>query len=42
MSKIESFEKLVSDEQPLIFCLQEPKMKKQNQIKTESVKNCTL
>ena len=42
MSKIVSFEKLISDEQPSLFCLQETKMKKPNQIKTESIKNFTL
>ena len=42
MSKINSFEKLLKDEHPSIFCLQETKLKKPNQIKTESAKNFTM
>ena len=42
MSKIQSFEKLLNDENPTIFCLQETKIKKPNQIKTETSKNFTL
>ena len=38
MSKIDSFEKLLCDEQPSVFCIQESKLKKANQIKTESTK----
>ena len=42
MSKIQSFEKLLNDENPSIFCLQETKIKKPNQIKTETSKNFTF
>ena len=37
-SKIESFEKLLLDEAPSIVCVQESKIRKPNQIKTESSK----
>ena len=42
MSKIDSFEKLLSDEQPSIFCIQETKNKKSNKIRTESSKSFTI
>ena len=42
MSKIDSFEKLLVDENPLVFCIQETKLKKPNQIKTNSSKNFTI
>ena len=42
MSKIESFEKLLRDKQPSVFCLQETKLKKPNKIKTESSKHFTI
>ena len=42
MSKINSFEKLLCEEQPSIFCVQETKLKKANRIKTESTKKFTI
>ena len=42
MSKMDSFEKLLVDEQPSIFCIQETKLKKENRIKTESTKKFTI
>ena len=42
MSKIYSFEKLLVDENPSVFCIQETKLKKPNQIKTNSSKNFTI
>ena len=41
MSKMESFDKLLSDENPTIFCIQETKLKRPNQNKTETLKNYT-
>ena len=35
MRKLESFEKLLEDENPSVFCIQETKLKKANQIKTD-------
>ena len=42
MSKIKSFEKVLIDENPSVFCLQETKLKKPNQIRTDSTRNYTL
>ena len=42
MSKIDSFEKLLSDEQPSIFCIQETKNKRANKLKTDSTKMFTI
>ena len=42
LSKLESFEKLLVDEEPSIFSLQETKLSKPNQIKTESSRNYTI
>ena len=42
LCKIESFEKLLNDEEPSVFCLQETKLKKPNKIKTESAKKFTI
>ena len=42
LSKLDSFEKLLVDEEPSIFSLQETKLRKSNQIKTESVRNYTI
>ena len=42
MCKLESFEKLLRDEQPSVFCVQETKLKKANKIKTESSKKFTI
>ena len=42
MSKIQSFHKLLNDENPTIFYLQETKIKKMNQIKTDSSRNFTI
>ena len=42
MSKIESFEKLMKDVQPSVFCVQETKLRKPNKIKTESTKGFTM
>ena len=42
MCKLDSFEKLLCDEQPSVFCVQETKMKKSNEIKTESSKKFTI
>ena len=42
MSKINSFENLLNKENPSIFCLQETKIKKSNQIKTDSSRRFTL
>ena len=42
LNKLESFEKLLVDEVPSIFSLQETKASKPNQIKTESVRNYTV
>jgi hypothetical protein len=39
---LDSFEKLLVDEEPSIFSLQETKLRKSNQIKTESVRNYTI
>ena len=39
MSKIDSFEKLLIDKNPSVFCIQETKLKKPNQIKTNSSRN---
>ena len=41
-SKLDSFEKLLCDEDPSVFCVQETKLKKSNQIKTESTKKFTI
>ena len=41
LSKLRSFEKLLEDENPTVFCLQETKIRKPNQI-TQSCKNFTL
>jgi exonuclease III len=41
-SKLDSFENLLVKENPSIFCLQETKMKRPNQIKTSSAKNYTM
>ena len=42
MSKIYSFEKMINDENPSVFCLQETKIKKPNQIKIDSSKKFTF
>ena len=42
MSKLESFEKLLNKENPSVFCIQETKIRKANQIKTESSKDYTI
>ena len=42
MSKIESFKKLLRDKEPSVFCLQETKLYKPNQIKTEEVKKFVI
>lgn len=42
MSKIESFEKLLSDLEPAVFCVQETKIRKPNMIKCESSKRFTI
>ena len=42
MSKLQSFEKLLKDENPSVFCIQETKVKKVNQIKTDFSKNYTI
>ena len=39
MSKIHSFENNLRDENPSVFCIQETKLRKPNQIKTETAKN---
>ena len=41
-SKLDSFENLLVKENPSIFCLQETKMKRPNQIKISSAKNYTM
>ena len=42
MSKIESFEQMSKQLQPSIFCIQESKLKRPHQIKTESAKQFTI
>ena len=42
MSKIDSFEKLLIDLVPTVFCIEETKLKKSNQIKTPNSKNYTI
>ena len=42
MSKLDSFEKLLKVEMPSVFCIQETKVKKTNQIKTDSSKEYTI
>ena len=42
LNKLESFENLLFKENPSIFCLQETKSKRPNQIKNSSVKNYTI
>ena len=42
MSKIDSFEKLLIDMVPAVFCIQETKLKKSNQIRTPNSKNYTI
>ena len=42
LNKLESFENLLLKKEPSIFCLQETKVKRQNQIKTESCKKFTI
>ena len=42
LSKLESFEDLLINKEPSIFCLQETKVKRANQIKTESSRNFTI
>ena len=42
LNKLDSFENLIRSEEPSIFCLQETKAKKENQIKTESTKRYTI
>jgi hypothetical protein len=42
LGKLESFEKLLVDEEPSIFSLQETKLSKPNQIKTEATRNYTM
>ena len=42
LNKLESFENLLLKKQPSIFCLQETKVKRQNQIMTESCKKFTI
>ena len=42
MNKLDSFEKLIVDEEASIFCLQETKARKANKIKTESTKRFTI
>ena len=42
LNKLESFEDILLNKQPSIFCLQETKVKRPNQIKTESSKNFTI
>ena len=39
MSKIESFENFLNTQVPTIFCVQETKLKRPNQIRTKSSKN---
>ena len=41
-SKLQSFEKLLKDENPSVFCIQETKVKKVNQIKTDSSQYYTI
>ena len=42
MSKIDSFDKLILDEEPSIFCIQETKLKKANRLRTEATKKLTI
>ena len=42
LNKLESFEDLLINNEPAIFCLQESKAKRPNQIKTESCKKFTI
>ena len=42
LNKLESFEDLLISKEPAIFCLQETKAKRLNQIKTESCKKFTI
>ena len=42
LTKLESFEKLLVEEEPSMFSLQETKLSKPNQIKTESSRNYTI
>ena len=42
LSKLESFEDLLIEKEPSIFCLQETKVKRPNQIKTDSSRNFTI
>ena len=42
MNKIHSFENVLKVKMPSVFCLQETKLKKPNQIKTESTKKFTI
>ena len=41
-SKLHSFDKLLNDLKPSVFCLQETKMKTQSRIKTENSRNYTI
>ena len=42
LNKLDSFEKLLKDEIPSVFCIQETKAKKANQIKTDTAKQYTI
>ena len=42
LNKLESFEDLLIKKEPTIFCLQETKVKRPNQIKTETSKKFTI
>ena len=42
LSEMHSFEQLLKEENPSVFCLQEMKLKKVHQIKTDSSKNYTI
>ena len=42
MNKLESFEELLLKKEPTVFCLQETKTKRPNQIKTEACKKYTI
>ena len=41
-TKLESFENLLIEENPSVFCIQETKLRKPNQIKTNSTKHFTI
>ena len=42
LNKLESFEDLLLNKEPTVFCLQETKVKRPNQIKTEACKKYTI